>query len=71
MRKSESERTEFLMVMNKYSKGKSLLRVYDLQSMMVKTSSWCSPCSRCGLLSTIGGEEAEGQECYLSQTRVC
>lgn len=25
------------MVMNKNSKGKSLLRVYDLQSMMVKT----------------------------------
>lgn len=37
MRKSESERIEFLMVMNKNSKGKSLLRVYDLQSMMVKT----------------------------------
>lgn len=33
----ESERIEFLMVMNKNSKGKSLLRVYDLQSMMVKT----------------------------------
>lgn len=72
VRKSESERIEFLMVMNKNSQGKSLLRAYDLQSMTMKTFHLgACPCSGCWLLSTIGGEEAEGQEGYLSQTRVC
>ena len=60
------------MVMNKNSQGKSLLRAYDLQSMTMKTFHLgACPCSGCWLLSTIGGEEAEGQEGYLSQTRVC